>query len=230
MSTYLTVTAMVSDLQKRVPIGLSTQYWTDRLNESYRWVIQRTPVIWNLKSIALTGMVTATGRFDMPPSFDPGKPCYLYNVLGSTAVPFEVPFKPYDQILKEQYTDTTAITGVISAWTFLMGASGYVGQVYPTNALTATAAPVLVYHILPTVTFTAGAYFPSPDEFDEMYMELAEARALRRQRMSGWDIIQKSAQDTCLALIEQYRSTKNSTLGLVEQARQTNESQAMKGE
>jgi len=226
MSTTISTAKMVEQIQARVPLGLSSQFCLDRLNEAYRWLIQRGPMVWQLKSANVT--ISGTGTFTLPTDCDNGK---LMVLSGGAAWQMEIPYKPWSDMLKYQYDDQTrGVTGMYSCWSF----QSTTGYLFPVVAAKASEALALIYHAKPGTPLTSGAstYFPTPDAFDTLLIDLAVARTESPSwyRFSGWDVIQKDAQDQALALIEQHRSSRNSLLGLVEQAKQTHEAQAMKGE
>ena len=152
---YLTTSQMVSDLQRRIPIGLSSTTCIDRLNEAYRWVCQRGHMIWLLKETTVTATVLVTLPasppeiyFTLPTDLDTGRPAYL-----STASPsVEIPYKPYDQGVRNQVF-TTVVPGMYSVWSIV----GTKGILFPVDAYSSgTAVLPIVYHTKPGAALTTG--------------------------------------------------------------------------
>ena len=227
---YLTTSQMVSDLQRRIPIGLSSTTCIDRLNEAYRWVCQRGPMIWLLKETTVTATVLVTLPasppeiyFTLPTDLDTGRPAYL-----STASPsVEIPYKPYDQGVRNQVF-TTVVPGMYSVWSIV----GTKGILFPVDAYSSgTAVLPIVYHTKPGAALTTGSStFPSPDAFDTTLVELAESEIRRIYSMAGWDIVQKRAQESAQLLAVAYHSTKATMAGLADQQATTQESQLAKAQ
>ena len=74
---------------------------------------------------------------------------------------------------------------------------------------------------------SASVYFPTPNSFDNLIIELAEAEARRIYGLAGWDIIQKRAESAIVNLLDSYRSTKNVLAGLTDQQKQVSEKKMM---
>jgi hypothetical protein len=241
---------MVAQLQTRVPIGLSSTFWMTKLNEAYRWISQKGNFIWDLKFPAVQAQLgVAQTVFTLPADCDTGKPMYLAgptSTTGLTQVVVEslIPFKPWDESLEQQYAEVTAPTGLFSCFTVRSLFStnpfpppsilyNYVAQLYPASAAPTVATGdfrfTFAYHSDVQSEFTLGTsiYFPTPNSFDNLLIELAEAEARRIYGLAGWEIIQKRAESAITNLLDSYRSTKNVLSGLVDQQKQVNEKKLM---
>lgn len=230
MSTTLSTAAMVTQVQKRVQIGLSATMVLEDLNASYRWLCQRGPMVWLVK----TASVSITGNlFDCPTDFDAGRPA----VLSNPATFHEIPFVSMEEAFKHQkyFTDVGIPMGggldFWSVWTYAMKPAGavYQGMLLPMSIPANALSFSLRYHSTPaTLTSGSSTYFPSPDVFDTMFVDLAESEARRKYGMAGWQDVAKKAMDSALAVIDQYHSTRLTTAGATEKARKANEKQAIK--
>jgi hypothetical protein len=219
-----TVAQMITELQTRVPISLTQNFCENRLNDAYNWTCQRAAMNWLLTSSSVT--VGASGTFTLPATADIGKPMYLSGTASVGGL-MEIPYKPYDVALKNQHYGTTITRGMYSVWTF----NGTTGYVFPAEAWpVATHTLSLVFHAVPGAAVVGATPFPSPQAFDSMFVDLAESETKRIYNIAGWDIIQKRGQDSVLAMVDQYRSTKNAIAGMADQAKQTQETQLQKGE
>jgi hypothetical protein len=102
----------------------------------------------------------------------------------------------------------------------------YTGHLFPVDAITQNVEFRFYYHAdvaSAELTSSATAFFPTPNIFDSLMIELAEAEARRIYGLAGWEAIQKRAESAIMSLLDSYRSTKNSLGGLVDQQKQTNE-------
>ena len=106
----------------------------------------------------------------------------------------------------------------------------YTAVLYPTSAKPTAASGQLSFSFLyhagaASAEYINGAttYFPTPNVFDNLLIELAEAEARRIYGLAGWEIIQKRAESAIMSLLDSYRSTKSVIAGLVDQQKQTNE-------
>lgn len=247
MSTLLSTSAMVAECQSRVPIGLSSTFWMKKLNEAYRWISQKGNFIWDLKGadINVPGLIN---YFDLPTDCDPGKPMYLVGPISvfSTAGTLDtlVPYVAWDDAGLQKFSEVGAypgvVEGVVSCWSFranftYAGAPPtwnykYTGYYFPADAISTPAQFCLVYHTdVSGVEYTSSAsvFFPTPNSFDNLMIELAEAEARRIYGLSGFEIIQKRAESAVVNLLDSYRSTKNVLSGIIDQQKQTAERQMM---
>lgn len=238
MSTTLSTQAMVADLQRRLPLGYTTTFAIDRLNEAFRWVNQQGAFVWQLRRATPGVVVASTGYFPVPNDCDPGKPYYLGGKSG--VYNLEIPHIPYEQAMREQHYGTNITQGMYSAWTletaFVVGPPAtyyYRGLVFPPEARPAGAGTdtlPFVYHALPgaPLAISASVYFPTPDIFDSMLIEWAEAKIIRLYRLAGWEQALRDVQSAFIPLLDAYRSTKLSVQAVLDQERLAKESQLTK--
>lgn len=248
MSTLTSTTNLVAECQRRVPIGLADAHWMRKLNEAYRWISQKGNYVWDVKKGTVAVGVGAT-TFTIPSDCDPGKPMYL---SGNASLPTLIPYKPWDETLMNQgnevaYFGTMGVNpvpGLYSVWSFYTTFSAgpptsyaYTGILYPASAApTGTTGQfnlAFAYHTdVSGVEFTqaTNVYFPTPNSFDNLLIELAEAETRRIYGLAGWDIIQKRAESAIVNLLDSYRSTKNVLSGLVDQQKQVQEANLMRQE
>lgn len=253
MSNLLSTSAMVTECQARVPIGLSSTFWMKKLNEAFRWISQKGNFIWDLNGtdIAVPG---GTNWFALPADCDPGKPMYLVGPISdwTSAATLDtlVPYVAWDDAGLQKFSElqtvagTGAVEGIVSCWTFRptftytpgpprVYTYTYTGYYFPADAITLSAEFRLVYHTdVNSVEYTSGAniFFPTPNSFDNLMVELAEAEARRIYGLAGFEMIQKRAESAIVNLLDSYRSTKNVLAGFVDQQKQTGERQLMKQE
>lgn len=209
MSTTLTITQMSAELARRVPIGYTAQVAQDALNGSLRWINQQGCFPWLMRRYTV---VTSNGaeQFALPADFDAGKMAVLYGGE-SSPTPTEIPFKPWSDAVKNQVHQTAvAASGVVSCWSFyatLVGTSVTLyGALFPASAVK-TGTYTLVYHSVTFPAITSG-YFPTPDHFDYLIVELAESEIMRQYRIAGWEILYKRVTDQLRAMLGAYTTTK----------------------
>jgi hypothetical protein len=241
MSNLLSTSAMVAECQSRVPIGLDATFWMKKLNEAYRWICQKGNFIWELRSSDIN--VTAfMNFFPIPSDVNAGKPMYLAGPvvnLDPTAAELNslVPSVPWDEAWMQRASEMPLIPGGVSCWSFRPNFSvgpppvyTYFGYIFPIDALTASCSFRLIYHSdVSSTEFSSAAnqFFPTPNIFDNLLIELAEAEAKRIYGIAGWDIVQKRAESGIVSLLDPYRSTKNAIAGTVDQQKQTGERKLM---
>ncbi len=189
------------------------------------------------------------------PACDPGKPMYLAGPVSNATPPTAgimrsvIPYKPWDETLEQQYAEVVAPPGLYSCWSFYTAFSTgagptfaprykYTGVLYPSSAKPTSATGAFtftfVYHtdvsaveFATTATATAPNYFPTPNSFDTLIIELAEAEVRRIYGLAGWEIIQKRAESAIMNLLDSYRSTKNVLAGMADQQKQVAEKKMM---
>ena len=145
-----------------------------------------------------------------------------------------------------------APAGLVSCWTFYtnftVGAGptftpkySYRGKIYPNSAKPTVTTGAFTFNFAYhtdvssvefafTPTATAPNYFPTPNSFDTLIIELAEAEVRRIYGLAGWEIIQKRAESAIMNLLDSYRSTKNVLAGLQDQQKQVQERKLMSQE
>jgi len=221
MSSTLSTAAMVAELARRVPIGFTATTAMDALNGAFRWINQQGSFPWLIRKTT-AGITASTGVFTMPADFDPGKSAVLYGAE-SNMVPTEIPFKPWNEAVKHQVHQVAGSqTGMLSCWSYYAssqaaslqsGGFSYTltitGQVFPATAAKAESLP-FVYHVskFPSLTSDASSYFPTPDHFDYLIVELAESELMRQYRIAGWEVLWKRVTDQLRAMLAGYTTTK----------------------
>lgn len=249
MSNLQTLTQMATECATRVPIGLSSAFWVKKLNEAYRWISQKGNYVWDIK-VSLTTQVTLLDPygFTLPSDCDPGKPMYLSGpqsgALAQTGNMYTlIPFKPWDDSLEQQFAEVVAPPGMYSCWSYYANFSytpsfptaptyAYKAILYPTSAkptvTTGAFTFIFAYHTdVNSTEYTGSSYFPTPNSFDNLLIELAEAEVRRIYGLAGWEIIQKRAESAIMNLLDSYRSTKNVLAGLQDQQKQVSEKKMM---
>lgn len=252
MSQTLTTADMVADLQQRIPMGLDSNYCMAQINKAMRWIEQQGAFTWN---VAYSDITVRQGTFwvdpaDMPDQFDSGKPCTIYgqtfsSVYGSHGA--EIPYVAPDRLALHELYHVRLPRGVFSVFTVVTNlgtvtlgpaTDAYPDEVpfllmAPSSALHTTedCAYHFVYHQIPVVTLAAGpVYYPTPDPFDDLIVDLAEGEIKRIYQFGGWAEAIKKAQNSTLLLLDKYRSPKLEMAGITEQAKETQESQLKRAE
>lgn len=240
MSTTLSTSAMVTKLQQKFPIGILSAQWMDFLNEAFRKINQMSKggFIWQLKN---TNIVVPTGTqvgTALPTDFDPGKSAFLSGPVAGTAT--LIPYKSVEEFMTEQDFQTLTGIGMFSCWTFRPTFT--FGP--PTSYLWAmwlapnTAFPIgvggitlnLWYHAMNYAPLTAASnvFFPTPDQFDSLVLDLAEAEARREYTASGWEKLAASATQSLNEMIDTYRTDRYNLAGLSDTMAQAQEKNVMK--
>lgn len=251
MSTTTTTAAMVAKLQQRIPMGLANAYCMDQLNQAFRWIEQQGAFTWNL---AFSDVIVRAGTFfvapaDMPPRFDAGKPTTIYGVphfLTGQGAP--IPYVAPETISQHQtfhvFGFSGSMAGVFSVFTIVTNlGTGQGGTVaWPTEVPYILFAPSLsippvdttyhiVYHQIPLVALAEGVgFYPTPDPFDDLIVDLAEGEIKRIYNLTMWEAAIQKAQNSTLLLLDKYRSPRQELAGLTEQAKETQESQLKKAQ
>jgi len=228
MSQTLDLGAMIALIQQRVPIGLGTQYITDRLNESFRWIEQQAGFIWDLRRV--TRAVDQAGAFfTFPSNPDPGKPIAVYPDTGTT-LKNVIPQIPFEEFAAQLQFNSPPPNGVFSTWTLDFTGTEYVGRLAPNTALASPVNIVLWYHTMVVPVTNTNDFYPSPDEFDSMIVDLTEAEVKRVYNIGGFETAQKKAEDQVMKIVDRYRSSKMFTEGLSEAAMDAQEAQAKRAQ
>lgn len=225
---------MITKLQQKFPIGIGTQQWLDFLNEAFRKVnqMQKGGFVWQLKKTNITVVAGAQVGTALPADFDPGKSAFLSGPAIGTATP--IPYKPVSEFLAEQDFQVQG-TGAFSSWTFRPNFTVAAPTNYAWVLLLApdTAFPLgvggvtlaLWYHAVnyPALTAAGNAFFPTPDQFDSLIMDLAEAEARREYTASGWDKLAAGATQSLQELIGDYRTDRYDLAGIMDVTMQAQE-------
>ena len=237
MSTTLATSAMVTNLQLRYPIGILSAQWMFYLNEAFRKInqMQKGGFIWQLKN---TNLVIAQGSqvgTALPTDFDPGKSAFLYGPVMGILTP--IPYKTLTEFVTEQDFETTAI-GMFSSWTFRPNFTFGPPTSYGWNLWLApdSAFPVPIggitmgfyYHAVsfPSFTSAANVFFPTPDQFDSLILDLAEAEARRQYSAAGWAKLAAQATQSVMELVDTYRTDRYDLAGMTDIGMQAQEKAA----
>jgi hypothetical protein len=216
---------MVIELQERQPFLTPTttdKYCMKWLNQAYRWMEGLGSFVWNLKYTTVAVVANALTSA-LPEDFNAGKLRIMFKTFT---------LKEYNADEFQLYRRTpSAGEGAFTTWMVYNNPGvGYVARFAPDDSVHLTL-PVtfdLFYHRNTPAELTMGyqIYFPSPDEFDDLIVDLAEAEAMRRYKHVGWQLLLQKAQDSAMKMLDQYRSGKVSPAGLVEQTRKAQEKRA----
>jgi len=242
MSTTLSTTAMVARLQRKFPIGLGSADCLSFLQEAFRKIDQLSKggFVWQVAVATLTApAATNPVNINLPSDFDPGKTAWLRgsSILTSPTLTI-IPYKPYADFYNQEHFSTTT-TGTFSAWTYRPtiavpgGAVVWVLNLAPTDQFP-LAAPIIfnfTYHkVCNTNAYTVGpaVYFPTPDQFDSLILDLAESELARVYGRAGWEKIQQQAMQGAADMIDTYRTERYSLAGLSDLVMQAQERQADK--
>lgn len=239
MSTTLSTTQMVAQLQRNFPIGMGNVECIDFLNKGFRRINQMSKggFIWQLKQGQITLPAGAQVANALPSDFDAGKTAIVF---GTTSTPTKtiIPYRTPQEFVNEQHFPGTAQIGFFSAWTFVPVFTLTAPTSYGWKAIFAPddAFPLglggivlpLFYHAVSFQPFGVGAttYFPTPDEFDSFIVDLAEAEARRVYGAAGWEKVQGQATQALAEMIDTYRTDRQNLAGLADQVMQVQEKQA----
>lgn len=238
MSQTLTMTDMVTRLQAKTQIGVPQAACVDYLNEAFRKINQMSKggFIWQFKQSTITVPAGAQANIAMPADFDPGKTAILKgNATASfgttdTIIPYVSP----QEFATEEHFQTTGINA-FSSWTFVPSFNApltfaYVMRIGPKTAYpTGGGTLPFWYHslVLPPVTDGAN-YFPTPDQFDSLIVDLAVQEVRNIYRMSGFGEEAQLTMQSILELVDTYRTDRFDLAGLTDQFAQAQEKAAEK--
>ena len=227
MSSTLTTQTMVNFLAAKLPYGIATQFFQDRLNEAYRWIEQQGPYIFDLKTATIT-FNASTVTSSLPSDFNEGAEAALINPSTGTSQ-MQIPYRPVDEFEREKvFTPSPALNSIFSAWTFYGVTVPRTIEIAPAAAMPSSPITMtLIYHGIPNLVLTTGAnYYTTPDEFDDLIVLRAESEV---RKIYGFQFAmesRKEAEDMAAKLLDRYRSTKEALAGMVDQVRNTKEIQA----
>jgi hypothetical protein len=245
MST-VPVSVMVDQLQQRVPMNLSRSYCVDKLNQAFQWIEQQGAFTWDIRLTGVTVLqdqyrIDLTGNSTFGPEspatvvdlseVDVGKPMSVFQ-SPLTGFRVKIPFVPVDQYGLYQIFNTTPIPGVFAVWTlkYETAISAYQILFAPSSAKVLDPAGLqflLQFHKVGTSKLgdSASAYFPTPDQFNSLLVDLAEAEIKRNYGLMGAEVAQQKSQASIMMLADQYRSTKMFQPGLQEEGKDAQEEQ-----
>ena len=216
---------MVTDVQNRIPIGLTQAYIILRLNESFRWIAQQSSFMWQLRRLQVA-VDQVTVDFPLPSDADPGDVMSLYG----QDFRYEIPYIPFQQFSQQMEFSQPPQGGIFSVWTIVNTGGVYIGKLAPDTQLTDPVVLNLFYHASVLVVDNPALFFPSPDEYDDLIVDLTESEIKRRYYIAGWQDIQAKAVESAKTLKDVYSSDKTYIEGLADQIRRTQEAQAKRAE
>jgi hypothetical protein len=236
VSTTLSMTAMVAKLQRKTGLGLGSADCVDFLNEAFRKVNQMSKggFIWQLKTTSIV-IPAVEGPVALPADFDPGKTAVLRGDGVVTPTKTIIPYTSAKEFVNEQNYQTTGI-GMFSAWTFRPVFNAPLTYAYellmaPSTAFGPPATSLsFTYHAVNFAPVPSGAnnYFPTPDQFDSMIVDLAIAEVRNVYRMSGEQSEVEQAVAAISQVIDTYRTDRYDLAGLSDQMAQAQEKQTEK--
>lgn len=237
MSTTLSTSAMVTKLQQKFPIGIQITQWMDFLNEGFRKINQMSKggFIWQLKKAVFSLPAGAQTTNTLPADFDPGKSAFLYGTSSQPTLTL-IPYKPVEEFVNEQHFQTTAI-GLFYSWTFSPSFTfgpptsyQWLFRLAPDAAfpLPGPTALNFYYHAVsyPAFSWASNVYFPTPDQFDSLIVDLAEAEARREYSAAGWDKLAAAATQAIHEIIDTYRTDRYDLAGVTDVVAQAQEKSA----
>jgi hypothetical protein len=225
VSTTLDTTAMVALLQRKTRIGLANQDAMDFLNEAFRYINQGSKggFIWQFKKGTLT-WAAATNLMTAPGDFDPGKEAVLRGNGTNTPTTTVIPYLPMKEWVNEDHYQTSFISswtvypGTLPAWTVALGG--------PPAAFTGFILPFW-YHAVSFPPLTIGTnFFPTPDQFDSLIVDLAVAEVRSIYRLSGADQLWQKTMASINNIIDTYRTDRYDLAGVTDEVAQAQEKQA----
>jgi hypothetical protein len=226
---------MVARLQRKTGLGLANADCVDFLNEAFRKVNQMSKggFIWQFKGPVNIVTPLFSAPIALPADFDPGKTAVLRG--NATPTSTVIPYVPMKDFVNQAHFET-GVTGFFSAWTFFPSFTvptlyAYLMQLAPTTAMNGVPYTLqLWYHAVNFAPVALGAsnYFPTPDQFDSMIVDLAVAEVRNIYRMSGDQQEMNLAMQAIMEVIDTYRTDRYDLAGLTDQMAQAQEKQVEK--
>lgn len=229
---------MVTQLKKRVPVGMSDAAALFYVNEAFRKLnqFQKGGFIWQVKTASRT-FAGGQVETDAPDDFDPGKTAVLISSSGVPVTGFPIPYLPWKDFVLQTNFQVIEPSG-FSAWTYRPSFSFTAPTSYkwklvigPAEALpfpVVSVAMTLTYHAVsfPTFASAANVYFPTPDQFDSLIVDLAVAQAKQDYNLSNFDRIAQQANQGIAEIIDTYRSERYDLAGFFDVKAQAQEKEA----
>lgn len=228
MSTTLTTTEMVTLVQSKTKIGLPNQEAMDRLNEAFRYINQGSKggFIWQFKAATLT-WPASTNLVAAPADFDPGKEAVLRGNGTNTPTTTIIPYLQMKDWVNEQHYQTSfwsswTVYPTLPTWTIALGGPPIVG-------ITPSFSLPFYYHAVSFPPLAIGpVYFPTPDQFDSLIVDLAVAEVRSIYRLSGADPLWQKTMASINNIIDTYRTDRYDLAGVTDNVAQAQEKQAEK--
>lgn len=230
------MTEMVTRLQQKTAIALPQQACVDYLNEAFRKMNQMSKggFVWQFKEANIVVPPGAQVNVPLPADFDPGKTAVLRGNIatGFGGVGTMIPYAPMKDFVNEEHFQNLGID-MFSTWTWLPNFNSpatfnYVMKLSPATAYPTTGGTLLFfYHALvqPPITYGAGNFFPTPDQFDSLIVDLAIAEVRNVYRMSGAMEEIQAALGAMAEMVDTYRTDRYDLAGLTDQMAQAQEKQ-----
>lgn len=233
---------MVAKLQQKFPIGILSAQWMDFINEAFRKIDQTAKggFIWQLRTANIVEPAGAQTAVSLPADFDPGKTAVLYGPATGSPTSTLIPYKTPQEFVNEQHFTGLGV-GIFSAWTFYPNFSWAANFTAPSYLWTIKMAPDTAFPLLPGgITLrlyyhavnlgqfisAPNSYFPTPDQFDSLILDLAEAEARREYGASGWEKLAAAATQSLNEIIDTYRTDRYDLAGVSDIVAQAQEKQA----
>ncbi len=226
MSTTLNTTEMVALVQRKTRIGLANQDAMDFLNEAFRYINQGSKggFIWQFQSVALV-WATSTNTTLAPSDFDPGKEAVLRGNGTTTPTRTVIPYLPMKEWVNEDHYRTSFWSSwtaypTLPRFTIALGGPPIVG-------ITPGFTLPFFYHAVSYPPLTIGAnFFPTPDQFDSLIVDLAVAEVRSIYRLSGADSLWQKTMASINNIIDTYRTDRYDLAGVTDEVAQAQEKQA----
>lgn len=236
MSTTLTMTDMVAKLKRKTGIGLGDPDCVDFINEAFRKLNQMSKggFVWQFKQTTVT--VPPGGQVDiaLPSDFDPGKTAILRGDNFWTPTNTIIPYLNMKDFVNQEHFESLT-PNVFACWTWIPNFVNPNVFPYKMKLAPAAAYPTVggtlpfFYHALIGPPVALGAnYFPTPDQFDSLIVDLAIAEVRNVYRMSGQQDEVAQAVAAIAQVIDTYRTDRIDLDGLTDQMMTAQAKQAAK--
>lgn len=232
VSSTLSTTDMILRLQRKTGLGMADARCMDYLNEAFRKINQNSKggFIWQVKTATLA-IPGAQAAMNLPADFDPGKDAWLIG-NATTATKTVLPYTPWKDWVNEENYQVTG-TGFFSSWTFrpnfvaAPATYAYVAEMAPASAFGSVTNLRLLYHAVNFAPLTQGPaiYFPTPDQFDSLIVDLALAEMRNIYRLSGDQLEMQATMQAVNEIIDTYRTDRYNLAGLSDTMAQAQEKQ-----
>ena len=230
MSATLSTARLVANVIQKIPEqNISVAAAIDRVNQAFRWIEQQGDFTWMVKgtTVAVSTATFPAQNFPLPADCDTSRPMFLSTPIVNTLVS-EIPYKPWEEAWNLQTFGTNAVAGVYAGWTNLVAA----GYLLPSGAVQNGSTLALVYHRTTPAEklIDNGTYYPSPDCFDDVIVDFAEAELRRVYGLKAWDVLMKRAEGAAMKFFDKYRSNRKVLSGLAQVQAQASEIQTKRQE
>lgn len=229
MSTTLTTAQMVKRVQRKTGLGLPDADAMDFLNEAFRYINQGSKggYIWQFKVATLTWGVS-TNITTAPVDFDPGKEAILRGNGVNTPTTSVIPYKLMKEWVNEGHYQTPFWSSwttypILPDWKIALGGPAITG-------LTPGFTLPFHYHAVSFPPLAVGdtIFFPTPDQFDSLIVDLAVAEIRTVYNMSGADFLWQKAMASINNIVDTYRTDRYDLAGVTDTVAQAQEKQAEK--